>query len=173
MASTTSPPRRRRRPTVFPAGSAEPLCHELELSLLLGRGVSGTPPAALQHVDDWRRVWGEYRHVIEPKAREYLPGRRPFARYLLGELPPPPLLRDPPLSRRYFRLWVPGTGRFWTQYPEPWQRNETSWLVEIGEVGQAEYQRWRERIRNRSRADVGRGVFALLGDYELERGRYL
>jgi len=169
---STSPPRRRRCPPVLPAGSIEPLCHELELSLLLGLGVRGAPVAGLQHVDDWRRVWGEHRELIEPKAREYLPGRRPFARYVTGELPPPPLLRDPPLSNNYARVWVAGTGRFWTRYPEPYQRNETAWLVEIGEVDQAEYRDWLADARSRSRATRGRGVWGLLGDYPLERGRY-
>lgn len=172
MPSTATPPRRRRSTLAFAEGQAEPLHHELELALLFGRGSKGLPPVELQCLDDWRRVWGEYRDLLEPKARDYLPGRRAFARYVVGELEPPPVLVEPPRSHTWFRVWIHGTGRFWTQYPEPWQRNETEWLVELGEVGQQEYRQWVEQ-RSRPR-DVRRvfGVWRLLGDYPLEVGRY-
>lgn len=148
------------------------LPHELELALLFGRGGQGYPPSCLHHVDTWRRLWGEYRGIIEPKAREFLPGRRPFVRYIVGELEPPPVLREPPASSDFFRLWVAGTGRFWTQYPEPYQRNETEWLLSIGEVDREEYRRSIEM--RRSPRPVGRvfGVWRLLGEYPLEIGRY-
>lgn len=170
--ATTSPPRRRPRPVLFAEGMAEPLHHETELSLLFGRGCRGLPPVELQAVEDWRRVWGEYRDIVEPKARQYLPGRRPWARYVLGELPPPPVRREPPPSHDFFRVWIPGTGRHWTAYPEPWQRNETAWLVEIGEVDQAEHERYLEQLRRPPSSRRTCGVWRLLGDYPLEAGKY-
>lgn len=171
MPSTKAPPRRPRAALRYVEGQADPLHHELELALLFGRGAQGIP-VELSHVDGWRRAWGEHRDIIEPKAREYLPGRRAWARYVCGELPAPPLLREPPLSHDFYREWIAGTGKFWTQYPEPWQRNETAWLVELGEVDAEEHERYLERLRRPRPARRVRGVWRLLGDYPLEAGRY-
>lgn len=172
MIATRTPPRRRpRRPLTLEPGQAEPLNHELELALILGRGARGLP-VELQHVDGWRRLWGEYRATLEPKTSEYLPGRRPFARYVLGELPTPPLLREPPLANTYHRVWVAGTGRFWTDYPEPYQRDELAWLVELGECAPEEY---RQAVKSRRRRGGPRrfgSVWKQLGDYPLEAGRF-
>lgn len=173
MPVAPSPPRRRRSDRRFAVGQAEPLHHELELALLFGRGCRGLPPVELQAVGDWRRVWGEYRDIIAPKVREYLPGRRAFAAYVVGEFPPPPVVREPPLANDYFRVWIAGTGRYWTTYPEPWQRNETAWLVDIGEVDQVEHEQYLERLRRPAPPRRTWGVWRLLGDYPLEAGRFL
>ena len=163
-------PRRPRSAVPFADGQADPLHPELELALLFGRGARGIP-VELHDADGWRRAWDEHRGTIEPKAREHLPGVRPMAAYVVGELPAPPVLSEPPLCHGFYRQWIKGTGRFWTRYPEPWQRDETAWLVELGEVDADELQRYRNRARrgpSPGRADVWR----LLGDYPLEVGCY-
>lgn len=170
MVTTT--PRRPRRAIASAAGLADPLHHELELALLVGRGVHGIP-VELHHVDGWRRAWDEHRGTIERKAARYLPGVRPWARYVVGELEPPPVYREPPASNQYWRAWIAGTGRYWTRYPEPYQRNETAWLVELGEIDDEELARYRERCRVPPLPNAA-GVFRLIGDYPLEatlRGR--
>jgi hypothetical protein len=165
-------PPRRRRPSLFAEGQAEPLHHELELALLLGRGSHGTP-VELQTLDDWRRVWGLYGELVESKRREHLPGRRAFAAYVLGDIAPRPLLRDPPLSHRFFCVWVGGTGRFWTDYPEPYQRDELAWLVELGECADDEYRQALEQRRRPGGPRRFGTVWQMLGDYPLELGRFL
>lgn len=164
-------PRRRPSPVAFVDGQADPLHHELELALLFGRGANGVP-VELHHVDGWRRAWWEHRQTVEPKAAEYLPGVRPMARYILGELPEPPVVSEPPRCHSFYREWIAGTGRFWTRYPEPYQRNETAWLVELGEVDDDELQRYRERVA-RGPVVSRNPVWRLLGDYPLEVGRYV
>ena len=166
-----APPRRPRSSVPFVDGQAEPLHHELELSLLFGRGSRGIP-VELHHVDGWRRAWAEHRGTIDAKAREHLPGVRPMAAYVTGELPAPPVLSEPPLCHRFYRQWIAGTGRFWTRYPEPWQRDETSWLVELGVVDSEELERHRKRIRRGSQSG-GSAVWRLLGSYQLEIGLYV
>ena len=164
MVATT--PRRPRRSRTSAVGQTDTLHHETELALLFGRGVHGIP-VELHHVDGWRRAWHEHRGTIEPKAAKYLPGVRPWARYIVGELDPPPVDREPPKANKFWRAWIAGTGRYWTRYPEPYQRNETAWLVEIGEVDDQELSRYRERYRERN-LSAGGGVFSLLGEYPLE-----
>lgn len=165
MVATT--PRRPRRASTSAEGVADPLHPELELALVLGRGVCGLP-VELRHVDGWRRAWAEYGDIVAPKVAEYLPGVRPWCRYVLGELEPPPVMHEPPLAADYWREWIAGTGRYWVRYPEPWQKNETAWLLEIGEVGPAEYERFLVRKRRPVPATF-RGVWRLLGDeYPLE-----
>jgi hypothetical protein len=95
-----------------------------------------------------------------------------MAAYITGELPAPPVLSEPPLCHRFYRKWIAGTGRFWTRYPEPWQRDETSWLVELGVVDSEELERHRDRIR-RGSTSGGSAVWRLLGSYQLEVGRYV
>lgn len=169
--ATKLPPRRHRRAPCFAEGQAEPLHHELELALLFGRGCHGVP-VELQHLDGWRRAWADFRAIVEPKRQTFLPGVRAFAAYVCGELEPPPVLREPPKCHKWFRVWIPGTGRFWTRFPEPWQRNETEWLVEIGEVQADELARHRDRIRQGPWP--GRSaVWRMLCEYPLEAGRWL
>ena len=168
--SPNAPPRRPRSSVPFVDGQDEPLHHELELALLFGRGARGIP-VELHHVDGWRRAWDEHRTTVEPKARKFLPGVRPMASYILGELPAPPVMSEPPLCHRFYRQWIAGTGRFWTRYPEPWQRDETSWLVELGVVDSEELDRHLDRIR-RGSPPARSAVWRLLGTYPLEVGRY-
>ena len=163
-------PRRRLSRVAYVDGQREPLHHETELALLFGRGVHGIT-VELHHVDGWRRAWADWRDVIEPKCDEYLPGIRPMARYVLGELPVPPVVAEPPLAHRFFREWISGTGRFWTRYPEPYQTDETSWLMSIGEVDSDEHDRYLARMRI-PRVESRGKIWSLLHDYPLEVGLY-
>lgn len=161
-----------QRPRPFVEGQPEPLHHELELAFLFGRGSRGLP-VELRDLEGWRRLWNEYRDIVEPKAREYLPGRRPVARYLLGELQEPPRLREPPLDNSYARVWIAGLGRYWTDYPEPFQRDELAWLVRIGECDADEYRRAVELRRSPDGPNRFGSVWQMLGKYPLEAGIYL
>ena len=121
------------------------LDYELERTLLNGTGILGTA-LELRTLDDWRRHWGQWRNTILPKSLEHRPGLRPFACYVVGEIAPRPVLREPPLSTNYFKLYVPennGTGTWHYDYPEPYMQREVDYLRDLGIVDAAEYRRWR------------------------------
>jgi hypothetical protein len=147
----------------------EVLCSEVEESLLFGYGCIGTA-IELRTLEDWRRYWSQWRDTIMPKVIEHRPGTRPFACYVTGEISARPVLQQPPLDNGYFKLYVPasnGTGQWHYRYPEPWMRDETRYLRDLGVVDGAEWQRhlaWRRRGHGPSRS-----VFHI-GDYVLERG---
>jgi hypothetical protein len=118
----------------------------LESSLVFGPSAFGISPE-LRTREDWARHWARWRSVIEPKVREYLPGRRAFAAYVVGELEDRPVLVEPPLSKRWFRLYVPsedGSGAWHYRYPAPFMQSEPQWLRENRVVGAREWQRYRE-----------------------------
>jgi hypothetical protein len=118
----------------------------LESSLVFGPSAFGISPE-LRTREDWSRHWARWRSVIEPKVREYLPGRRAFAAYVVGELEDRPVLVEPPLSNRWFRLYVPsqdGSGRWHYRYPPPFMQSEPQWLRESRVVGAREWERYRE-----------------------------
>lgn len=147
----------------------EVLDSEIEESFLFGKGVLGTA-LELRTLDDWKRLWARWRGVVLPKALEHRPGVRPFACYVVGEIPPRPVLRQPPLSFNYFKLYVPasnGTGTYHFDYPEPYMQSEARYLLDLGVIDAAEFKRhvaWRRQ---------GDGPYRSpweLGDYTLERG---
>jgi hypothetical protein len=147
----------------------EVLCSEIEETLLFGYGCIGTA-IQLRTLDDWRRYWSQWRDTIMPKVIEHRPGTRPFACYVVGEIPPRPVLQQPPLDNGYFKLYVPannGTGQWHHRYPEPWMRDETRYLRDLDIVSGEEWQRhlaWRRRGHGPYRS-----VFHL-DDYVLEQG---
>jgi hypothetical protein len=122
------------------------LDYELERSLLLGRGCIGTA-TQLRTLNDWKRHWSRWHDTILPKALEHRPGLRPFAMYVVGEIPARPVLREPPTERYYFKLYVPGdngTGTWHCKYPEPWMQSEVMYLRDLGIVDAKEHSRYRK-----------------------------
>lgn len=133
----------------FVDGETEVLAYELERSLLHGYGCLGTA-LELRALDDWQRHWGRWRDVVLPKVLEHRPGTRPFAMYVTGEIPARPVLRQPPLSTNYFRLYVPGrngAGQWHCDYPEPYMQREADYLRDLGIVDSDEYRRWKAWVR--------------------------
>jgi len=123
----------------------EVLHYELERSLLNGYGCIGTA-IELRTLDDWKRHWARWRDTIMPKALEHCPGTRPLACYVTGEIPTRPVLRQPPLTHHYFKVYVPGVngaGEWHCYYPEPFMQCETEYLSDLGIVDAAERKRWR------------------------------
>jgi hypothetical protein len=150
---------------------SEILCSEIEETLLRGQGIIGTA-LELRTVEDWQRLWHRWGSVILPKALKAFPGTRPFAMYVVGEIPERPVLAEPPLVNGYFKLFVPGrngTGRWHHQYPEPFQQSEPHYLHDIGLIDDCEWKRHRESQRRGN--PPYRGPYHL-GDYVLERGLY-
>lgn len=136
---------------------------EIEETFLRGQGLLETPPE-MRTLEDWHRLWSRWRDVVMPKALECRPGVRPFACYVCGEIEPPPLQAPPPMSNGFFRLYVPGIGgegRWFHRYPEPYQRDETRHLRDLGIVDAEEYRRHRAWKR--------RGFEC---NYHFEQGRY-
>lgn len=140
-------PARIRKPYI--EGQTEVLDHEIERCLLRGRGCLG-PAVQLRTLDDWQRHWARWRGTIMPKAIEHRPGVRPFACYVVGEIPPRPVEIEPPLSHCMFKLYVPGrdgTGVWHCDYPEPYMRREVDYLRDLGIVSAAEHRHWRAWVK--------------------------
>ena len=149
----------------------EVLCSEVEETLLFGQGTCGTA-IELRTLEDWKRVWAQWRGTIMPKVLEHRPGTRPFACYVCGEIPSRPLLQNPPSDVGLFKLYVPsinGTGTWHYRCREPFQQNEARYLRQIGVVDDAEWKRHVAWVRH------GLGPWRSrfhLGDYVLEQGLY-
>lgn len=149
----------------------EVLDSEIEETFLMGQGCIGTA-IQLRTLDDWKRLWSQWRGVVMPKVLEHMPGTRPFACYVTGEIPARPVVQQPPMQNGFFKLYVPasnGTGQWHYCYPEPYQQDEAAYLYDLGVIDKAELKRhraWRRR---------GNGPYRgpwLLGDYMLEQGLY-
>jgi len=144
---------------------------ELEETLLYGEGVIGTA-LQLQTLEDWKDAWHQWRDVVMPKSLEHRPGTRPFACYVVGEIPEREVKVQPPLSSNYFKLYVPsrdGTGRWHCRYPEPFMRAEHLHLRDLGIVDDAEMQRHREWRKQRKQDCPQR---CQVETYPLEQGLY-
>lgn len=153
----------------FVEGQTEVLCSELEETLVFGQGCLGVA-IELRTLDDWKRIWSDWRNTIMPKALAALPGRRPFAMYVVGEIPPRPVLVDPPLTNGWFRLYVPGsngTGAWHHQMPEPYQQNEAAYLYGLGIIDKEELKRYRASLRKPRKPHSAATRFHV-GDYVLE-----
>ena len=146
------------------------LCSEIEETLLRGHGLLGTA-LELRTLDDWKLWWSKWRATIMPKALEHRPGTRPVACYITGEIPMRPVLREPPLSHGFLKLYVPardGTGVWLHDYPEPFMQAEVDYLFDLGIVDAAELKRHRANLRK----PCGYKGPQYLGDYMLEQGAY-
>jgi hypothetical protein len=152
---------------------ADVLCSEIEETLLLGQGVLGVA-IELRCRDDWERYWARYREIIMPKALEAFPGCRPFAMYVVGEIPARPVVQPPPLVNGFFKLYVPGrngVGQWHYCYPEPFMQAEPSYLYDLGVIDKAELKRYRASLR-KPRCAVAASKRNSIGDYILEAGLY-
>lgn len=136
----------------------------LEETLCFGRGPHDETNR-LRTRQDWLDAWGQWRDVVLPKFVRVMPGRRPAACYLTGEIPARPLLAPPPLSCDWFRLYVPaadGSGEWLYDYPEPYQREEPWYLVDVGAITHDELRRYRP---------IDRRTFRTLYPFEAAQGR--
>ena len=141
-----------------------------EMVLLDGEGW-GDSTIRLRWREEWCEVWEQWREVILPKVIEHRPGTRPFAAYVVGEIPDREVLVEPPLSVSWFRLYVPsrdGTGAWFHRYPCPYMRSEVDHLHELGIVDDDEYRRHRAWVRTRSTASGSR----YRDGYTFEQGSY-
>ena len=121
----------------------------LEETLLTGRGPFGETHR-LRTLEDWQDAWARWRDVVLPKAARCLPGRRPFACYVVGEIPRRELLTPPPLDNAWFRVYVAaanGTGTWLYDYPEPYQRAEPWHLADLGVIDLDEVKQYRPLTR--------------------------
>ena len=142
----------------------------LEGSLLIGTGFQGLAQE-LRTLSDWQEAWDRWRDVIMPKVLEFRPGTRPAAVYVLGQIPSRPVLREPPLSLDYFRLWVPDghAGRWFVSMPYPYMMREADHLRRLGIVDDEEHGRhvaWMQ-ARRRNRQTLA------LADWPFEMGRFI
>ncbi len=136
---------------------------EVEETLVRGRGLLGTPPE-LHTLEDWRVMWAKWRGVVLPKVIEYFPGTRPAACYIVGEIEPRPLQAPPPLNNCLFKIYIGserGEGVWFHDYPEPYQRDETRHLRDLGIIDDVELKRYRRWMRGEDRRE-----------YPHEQGRY-
>ena len=149
----------------------EVLCSEVEETLVFGQGTLGVA-IELRTLDDWRRVWRQWRDTIMPKALEAIPGRRPFAMYVVGEIPARPVVVDPPLANCYFKVYVPGidgTGQWHHRMPEPYQQSEAQYLYGLGVIDAAEMKRYRASLK-KPWPTYCAGKRYRVGDYTCEMG---
>ncbi|MBM4011699.1 MAG: hypothetical protein FJ286_10010 [Planctomycetes bacterium] len=133
----------------FVEGTTEVLEFELEETLLRGRGILGVA-LELRTREDWVRLWARWRDTIMPKALEHRPGQRPFAQYVVGEIPARPVVIEPPMVNGFFKLYVPsrnGTGTWYFDYPQPYMEAEARYLRDIGVVDAAEWKRYLAKKR--------------------------
>jgi len=151
----------------------EVLCSELEETLVFGQGCIGVA-IELRCLDDWKRYWSQWRDTIMPKALDAMPRRRPFACYVTGEIPPRPIVTEPPLSNGFFKVYVPasnGSGQWHYQMPEPYQQNEPAYLYGLGVIDAEEMKRYRAS-RRRAISAKARGNRYAIGEYICEMGLY-
>ena len=145
----------------------EVLCSEIEETLVFGQGVLGVA-IQLRSLDEWKRYWSLWRDTIMPKALEALPGRRPFACYVVGEIPPRPIVTEPPLSNGYFKHYVPGnngTGQWHCQ-------EEAHYLYDLGLIDADEMKRYRASLRKPVSASALGNRYAV-GEYVCEMGLHV
>ena len=124
----------------------------LEMSLLTGTSGIGLS-LDLRCLADWQRLWARWRSVILPKSLEHRPGLRPFASYVVGEIPRRPVLVEPPEQNAFVHVWVPdhhGAGVWHHDMREPYMQSEADYLRGLGVVTAEEYARYRAWGRRRN-----------------------
>ena len=78
-------PRRTGRRCPERAAAALDAATEWSLTIWGGLGILG---AGCETLEDYRTAWRLHRESILPRYISQLPGRRPWAQYVLGEIPP-------------------------------------------------------------------------------------
>ncbi len=125
--------------------------YELEHCLLFGKGSGGQ--LVIRHLELFEREWRRWREVILPKFVTAFPGRRPAAAYITGEVPLRPVQIEMPQcnpirdSRSLYVIGDDGTGFWYRDWPEPYQRAERLWLNDIDAIDRAEFLASRGRTR--------------------------
>ena len=131
-------------------GVAERLDWLLEEELVWGLNrVLGVGFGQLRGVQHWRFEWDRWRATIMPKALRYRPGVRPFALYVIGEIPRRPLWKTPPAFGCEFVDVADGGGatvRHWVGLPAEYQQPEAEYLRDLGIVDEDEFQRHLEWV---------------------------
>lgn len=131
----------------------EILSFEIEETLLFGESIIG-PAIELRTLEDWVAAWAKWREVVLPKCLEHRPGTRPFACYVVGEIPDREIKIQPPLSAIYYKIYIPsrtGAGRWHCRYPEPYMKAEHLHLRDLGIVDAAETRRAMQWQRQRTK----------------------
>ena len=165
-----APARIRRQ---YVEGTTEVCPWDVEECLVYGVPLMFGPPGLWRTVDEWAREWARWRSVIEPKVRQYRPGRRAFAQYVLGEIAPREPLLPLPQPNEWWLVDVRGhDGKVVSHpvnVPEPWVRAEWKHLRGLGLLEPDELQRAREQLeRKKPTTRLGRRA----GEYVLEAALY-
>jgi hypothetical protein len=146
-----APARIRKR---YIEGQTEVLDFESEECLLWGASILGAHLCPFRTLDQWQAAWKRWGSVILPKCIEYLPGQRPVAQYVVGEIPQRELRMPLPHQHCFEHLDVRCHGgrvvRHWLNVSEPFMENEASHLRRLGIVDDAELKRYRKRLREPS-----------------------
>lgn len=86
-------------------------------------------------------AWDDWGDLILPRYVSTFPGSRPFALYVLGELPPPAWVHPDPLRRHPFRHIEGGTVRMadttWHQRREELEHLDALGLIDADEWDRA------------------------------------
>jgi hypothetical protein len=136
----------------FIEGVTDVLDWELEENLLHGCVPMIDRASMLRTRGEWVREWARWREVILPKCIAHRPGRRPFAMYAVGEIPPRELSMPLPARHNYQSVVIPAASgepiTHWLNVPEPYMRHETHHLRRLGIVDDDEWQRARAPRRD-------------------------
>jgi hypothetical protein len=140
-----APARIRKR---FTEGQTEVLDWETEEILLHGYPLLFDPLESFRAIGQWHSAWNRWRDVILPKCVAYLPGSRPVAMYVCGEIPRRELKMPLPASNGWKFIDVRDrTGKVTQHYldvPEPFMESEVKYLHRLGIVDSEELRRHRK-----------------------------
>jgi hypothetical protein len=124
---------------------------DVEECLVFGCPEVFGPPCLWRTLDEWSREWSRWRSVIEPKVREYLPGRRAFAQYVVGEIPRRELLLPVPEPNGWWFVDVASRDGSVVSHPinvpEPFVRPQWKHLRDLGLLEPDELQRYRAWLK--------------------------
>lgn len=144
-----APARIRKR---YIEGQTEVCEWEVEECLLWGSSILGAHLCPFKTLDQWQDAWRRWGSVILPKCIEHCPGHRPFGMYAVGEIPRRELRISLPHQHGFERIDIRhNDGRVithWLNVGEPFMETEVKHLRRLGIVDDAEYQRYRKRLRS-------------------------
>lgn len=146
-----APAKIRRR---YIEGETEVLDWRLEETLLYGTDQIIGPPCMLSTLNEWRHEWQRWRDVILPKCIEHRPGTRPFAMYVLGELPQRELRLPLPPGSGFWSVTVTHPGgrqvKHWVNVTWPFMESQATHLHRAGIIDDDELDRHREWMAERN-----------------------